>query len=168
MIVFENWNSKSNNHPNASPFFSIGATSNYTLWKNVTLNATTQRVSNYFPQYLPIYKNDQFPDQRIQYYFTPNKVSIGMKRNIMARLAKGKYILHMDDDDFYTEKFCAESIALFNDLQKKSKTNITIIKRLTYLEFDITLKPKAKHCIDDRAYFFVNTRPRSSGWAFVE
>ena len=172
MIIFENWNPKGMPNPKTplpSPVFKEGNPYNYMNWTQVKFNQTTEYIPNYSPQKLTIYKNDKFPDERIQYYFTPDKVSIGVKRNVMARLAKGKYIVHMDDDDFYTEKFCADSVLLFNDLQNKSRTNITIIKRLTYLEFDVVLDSKSKYNIrNDNAYFFINNRDKHQGWAFVK
>jgi glycosyltransferase involved in cell wall biosynthesis len=41
----------------------------------------------------------------IQYIKLPKRISIGEKRNLMARKAKGEYIVHMDDDDFYNENY---------------------------------------------------------------
>ena len=42
-------------------------------------------------------------DPRIKYYYikTKNRLSIGKKRNLCAQYASHKYIVHMDDDDYY-------------------------------------------------------------------
>lgn len=41
----------------------------------------------------------------IRYYKSDNKVSIGQKRNFMVRQARGEYICHFDDDDYYFPEY---------------------------------------------------------------
>lgn len=41
----------------------------------------------------------------LRYIYLSKKLSIGHKRNICKNLALGEYLVHMDDDDFYSEKY---------------------------------------------------------------
>jgi hypothetical protein len=44
-------------------------------------------------------------DTQVRYIHSPVAVSIGEKRNRMAKLAKGQIIAHYDDDDYYSAKY---------------------------------------------------------------
>lgn len=41
----------------------------------------------------------------LRYIYLSKKLTIGHKRNICKSLALGDYLVHMDDDDFYSEKY---------------------------------------------------------------
>ena len=41
----------------------------------------------------------------LRYIYLSRKLTIGHKRNLCKNLAIGEYLVHMDDDDFYSEKY---------------------------------------------------------------
>ena len=38
-------------------------------------------------------------------------IDIGEKRNALAKMARGQFLVHFDDDDFYGEEYVAQRIA---------------------------------------------------------
>ena len=48
----------------------------------------------------------KFPDVNITYKYSSEKMKLGKKRNVLNGMAKGEYIMYMDDDDYY----CSDKI----------------------------------------------------------
>ncbi|WP_179311122.1 glycosyltransferase, partial [Escherichia coli] len=48
----------------------------------------------------------------IRYIHHPEKLPLGKKRNMLNELARGEYILCMDDDDYYSPDKISYSIAM--------------------------------------------------------
>ena len=46
------------------------------------------------------------PNANIKYLFSKERIKLGKKRNMLNGMAKGEYILYMDDDDYY----CSDKI----------------------------------------------------------
>lgn len=46
------------------------------------------------------------PDHKIKYHYSQERLALGKKRNLLNQLAKGDYIMFMDDDDYY----CSDKI----------------------------------------------------------
>jgi len=44
-------------------------------------------------------------DPRIRYLHVPERLSVGDKRNRLAAAARGQYIAHFDDDDYYAPRY---------------------------------------------------------------
>jgi hypothetical protein len=71
-------------------------------------------------------------------------IDIGEKRNELAKRARGQFLVHFDDDDFYGEEYVADRIA---DIKRHMQTrNIDasaplIVKGLRWLEWDMTPLP---------------------------
>ena len=51
--------------------------------------------------------------QRLTYVHLPHKVTIGCKRNLVKTLARGQYLVHMDDDDYYAPNYVDTVIRMF-------------------------------------------------------
>lgn len=67
-----------------------------------------------------INSTDQFPTDldgiKVRYYYLNKKVSLAKKRNMLNGQAQGKYIINMDDDDYYPP--CRVSHAVQTLIQK--------------------------------------------------
>jgi len=50
-------------------------------------------------------------DSRVHYMWSPDRVSIGAKRNYLIRASKGNVIAHFDDDDRYSPEYIATMVA---------------------------------------------------------
>ena len=62
--------------------------------------------SPFFTKKEHLNKNGIFKDERFKYKFYKNSsITIGYKRNKMALAARGKYVIHMDDDDYYDKTY---------------------------------------------------------------
>lgn len=48
----------------------------------------------------------EYPEVNIVYKYSPEKIKLGKKRNMLNDMAKGDYIMYMDDDDYY----CSDKI----------------------------------------------------------
>jgi glycosyltransferase involved in cell wall biosynthesis len=48
----------------------------------------------------------QYPETNIVYKYSTEKIKLGKKRNMLNAMAKGDYIMYMDDDDYY----CSDKI----------------------------------------------------------
>jgi glycosyltransferase involved in cell wall biosynthesis len=48
----------------------------------------------------------QYPEVNIVYKYSSEKMKLGKKRNVLNGMAKGDYIMYMDDDDYY----CSDKI----------------------------------------------------------
>lgn len=48
----------------------------------------------------------QYPEMNIVYKYSSEKLKLGKKRNMLNDMAKGEYIMYMDDDDYY----CSDKI----------------------------------------------------------
>jgi glycosyltransferase involved in cell wall biosynthesis len=48
----------------------------------------------------------EYPEVNIVYKYSPEKLKLGKKRNLLNDMAKGDYIMYMDDDDYY----CSDKI----------------------------------------------------------
>jgi len=46
------------------------------------------------------------PELKIKYHYSPERLALGKKRNMLNELATGEYIMFMDDDDYY----CSDKI----------------------------------------------------------
>jgi glycosyltransferase involved in cell wall biosynthesis len=53
-------------------------------------------------------------------YLRCPRMSIGEKRNLLAKTAKGDYIAHMDSDDLYFPQYIESSIQLMKDKNKNA------------------------------------------------
>jgi glycosyltransferase involved in cell wall biosynthesis len=53
-------------------------------------------------------------------YIRCPRMSIGEKRNLLAKKAKGEFIAHMDTDDLYFSEYIEYSIQLMNDRNKNA------------------------------------------------
>lgn len=51
------------------------------------------------------------PDRRIRYEHQPDRLTVGEKRNRLAAAARGEYIAHFDDDDYYSPNYVATMVA---------------------------------------------------------
>jgi glycosyltransferase involved in cell wall biosynthesis len=49
-------------------------------------------------------------DDRIKYFHSQDKLTIGEKRNLLGKRACGEIIIHFDDDDFYCSDYCAKVV----------------------------------------------------------
>ena len=47
---------------------------------------------------------------KIHYFHSPKKMTIGEKRNFLCKKAKGNYIFHLDDDDYYAPDYLKKGI----------------------------------------------------------
>lgn len=54
-------------------------------------------------------------DPRFHYTHSPIRRSIGEKRNALIARAKGEYIVHCDDDDYYSPHYIAHMIAAMEE-----------------------------------------------------
>lgn len=52
------------------------------------------------------------PDDRIRYRHDPLRATIGAKRNHLMGEARGEYIAHFDDDDYYSPTYLEEMVAV--------------------------------------------------------
>lgn len=52
---------------------------------------------------------------RVHYVHLPHKVPIGCKRNLTTTLARGDYMMHMDDDDYYAPNYVDTVLQMFAD-----------------------------------------------------
>ena len=69
------------------------------------------------------------PDhRRIQYYYTAPMETIGMKRNFACSLARGKIIIHWDDDDYYAHDWIRRQI----DCLETSHVDICGLNKITF------------------------------------
>jgi glycosyltransferase involved in cell wall biosynthesis len=59
-------------------------------------------------------------DKRIRYLTSSKKMTIGKKRNVLCKYAKNEYIVHMDDDDWYTPESVATRIRILLHFEKKT------------------------------------------------
>jgi len=50
-------------------------------------------------------------DPRIRYHHVEERLSIGEKRNRLAAMARGEFIAHFDDDDYYAPRFVELMVA---------------------------------------------------------
>ena len=50
-------------------------------------------------------------DPRVHYTHLPERHSIGAKRNLLVEQARGEWICHFDDDDYYAEQYVASMLA---------------------------------------------------------
>lgn len=65
-------------------------------------------------------------DPRVRYFYSPERLTIGAKRNALIKLARGAVIAHQDDDDVYAPAYLGEMIKRLNgdDLVKLSVFNV--------------------------------------------
>lgn len=61
----------------------------------------------------------EITDKRIRYLTSSKKMTIGKKRNVLCKYAKNEYIVHMDDDDWYTSESVATRIRILLNFEKK-------------------------------------------------
>lgn len=60
------------------------------------------------------------PDPRVRYTFTPDKLSVGEKRNRLIAEARGDVIAHFDDDDYYAPGYLASML----ELMRRDKSHL--------------------------------------------
>jgi glycosyltransferase involved in cell wall biosynthesis len=53
-------------------------------------------------------------DPRVHYEHRTERLSIGMKRNLLIERAQGDVIMHFDDDDFYGSEYVSNMISALN------------------------------------------------------
>jgi glycosyltransferase involved in cell wall biosynthesis len=51
------------------------------------------------------------PEPRLRYQHVTRRLSIGEKRNLLIDAARGEYIAHFDDDDYYAPRFVETMVA---------------------------------------------------------
>ena len=73
-------------------------------------------------------------DPRVKYYYQPNKMTIGSKRNKLVEMAAGEIIAHFDDDDYYGKGYLEEMVG-----QLKDADLIKLSRWLAWRELDGTL-----------------------------
>jgi hypothetical protein len=76
----------------------------------------------------------------------PECIDIGEKRNELAKRARGEYLVHFDDDDFYGANYLDDRIG--NIKAHLKRTGLTpadpfIVKGLRWLEWDLTTSRQA-------------------------
>ena len=54
----------------------------------------------------------------LTYVHLPQKRSVGCKRNLAKTIAKGKYLIHMDDDDYYAPNYVSTVLSMFESEHK--------------------------------------------------
>lgn len=54
-------------------------------------------------------------DKRVRYMHNDKPMSLGEKRNTLIREAKGRYIVHMDDDDYYAPGYIEAMLTLLTN-----------------------------------------------------
>jgi glycosyltransferase involved in cell wall biosynthesis len=85
--------------------------------------------------------------QRLTYVHLPYKVSIGCKRNLTKTLARGDYLIHMDDDDYYATNYLSTVMSIFLRKDKPliiGATTISLIYPNTLYLYN-TWPPKQNH-----------------------
>lgn len=85
--------------------------------------------------------------ERLTYIHLPHKVSIGCKRNLTKVLARGDYLIHMDDDDYYATNYLSTVISIFLRKDKPSiigATTISLMYPQTLYLYN-TWPPKHNH-----------------------
>lgn len=63
----------------------------------------------------------------LTYVHLPHKKSIGCKRNIAKTIAEGKYMIHMDDDDYYAPNYVSLVLSMFESDEKPELIGATKI-----------------------------------------
>ena len=80
-------------------------------------------------------------DPRVHYTHSPERLSIGAKRNRLIQQAQGEWICHFDDDDYYADGYVAHMLAHSDgvDFVKLSTWfNLSIASRLlTYWDTNV-------------------------------
>jgi glycosyltransferase involved in cell wall biosynthesis len=56
-------------------------------------------------------------DPRVHYFHNPGIRSVGAKRNALVARAKGDYIVHFDDDDYYAPGYVSHMVSALRDKQ---------------------------------------------------
>lgn len=78
----------------------------------------------------------QLDDPRVRYTHVRRRVSIGRKRNMLVEQARGEWICHFDDDDYYAENYVAQMLAYGREVDFVKLTawfNLSVATRnLTY------------------------------------
>jgi len=69
-------------------------------------------VSDDSPQPSPCLS--QITDERVRYFHSTKRITIGEKRNRMVEQARGEVILNFDDDDYYSPNYCAVMVDRLN------------------------------------------------------
>lgn len=85
--------------------------------------------------------------QRLTYVHLPHKVSIGRKRNLTKTMARGGYLIHMDDDDYYATNYLSTVMSIFLSHNKPSiigATTISLMYPHTLYLYN-TWPPKRNH-----------------------
>ncbi|MDX2084221.1 MAG: glycosyltransferase family A protein [Candidatus Melainabacteria bacterium] len=49
-------------------------------------------------------------DPRVKYFYFPQAMTVGAKRNLLVQAASGQVIVHFDDDDFYAAHYLAQAV----------------------------------------------------------
>lgn len=60
-------------------------------------------------------------DNRVKYFMTPNKMTIGQKRNYGVEKCSNKYVVHMDDDDYYFPDHILAKIQVLLKYEKEGR-----------------------------------------------
>ena len=81
------------------------------------------------------------------YVHLSKKIPIGCKRNLTKTLAKGKYILHMDDDDYYSTNYVNAVVNIFEESKSAQIVGATTISLMfpNTLYLYETYPPKRNH-----------------------
>jgi glycosyltransferase involved in cell wall biosynthesis len=106
----------------------------------VSVVTPTYNRRKFIPALIEIYKNQTYPKDKmewiivddgtdsvkdlfveasktipnIRYYYEPEKMLIGKKRNMLNKLAKGDIIIAMDDDDYYPSNRISYTVTSMN------------------------------------------------------
>lgn len=58
---------------------------------------------------------DRLTDERVRYVHRPERLPLGIKRNILGELATGEVILHFDDDNYYSPTYIETMLNVLGD-----------------------------------------------------
>ena len=111
---------------------------------------TTYQRHKYLPRIIDCFKNQTYKNKEliiydtdsdnkyvieesrnIRYFHNKEKVSIGEKRNFMATHAKGKYICHFDDDDYYFPLYIETMLTELGDFSFIKLASYTLYNTVT-------------------------------------
>jgi len=58
-------------------------------------------------------------DKNIRYYYVPEKMELGKKRNYINKLVKGEYVVCFDDDDYYPPERISHALKILQGSRNK-------------------------------------------------
>jgi glycosyltransferase involved in cell wall biosynthesis len=58
--------------------------------------------------------NLEFAEAKLRYVYSPQRLSVGEKRNRLLEIANGEVVIHFDDDDYYGPHYVARALSFLN------------------------------------------------------